>query len=353
MNKPVPENTEENRNTAADTDATPVSSLDQLLRPFVANLLELSQQATNQRTPEQQRQYLARVQAAGQRLLHRLDTLKDLARLEQGTLSLQPRNFQLPSLLHELAREVESGLAERPVRFRLHLDSRLPVLLHGDPERIRQLIRCFTDNATRFTQEGEIFLQVRMAARNRSSIRLHCTIEDSGPGLPPALSLNPFIPSEGQSNMPDTRPPVPGTGLRMARLLARLMNGDVGILTPHAPGSAFWFSLQLAPAQYPETGSSTEPQPPASRQEESSPKTQVQPVLHLKPGLDPDVRHMLDQLYSALLQEDFNSLQLFRRHRESLKRLLGADALRLSCALEDFDFRRARAILEATCSRKH
>lgn len=354
MNRSIPDNKkEEQPNRATDSQAAQFSSLDRLLRPSIHTILKLSRKAMEQTDPEQQRRYLTRVQTSGQQLLHRLDILRDLARLEQGTLALRPRNFQLLPLLNELSQEIDLRLAERPVKFRMDVDTRLPAMMHGDPERVRQLILCFTDNAIRFTQEGEIHLQVRLAARNRSSIRLHCTIEDSGPGLPPELALNPFSPTAKSPVMPNSRPAPAGTGLRMARLLARLMNGDAGIITSHSPGSAFWFSLQLAPAQPPESGGHTRPEPRTlSRRETAAAQAHVQPILHLKPGLDPDARQLLDLLYSALLQEDFNSLELVKRHEETLKRLLGADALRLRCVLDDFDFRRARAILEATCSRK-
>jgi len=346
MNRPAPDTTADHLCEAAGTQTDIFSSLDQQLRPPVHTLLEVTQQALAQADSKQQRRYLHRIRTASQQLLHRLNNQRDLLHLEQGTLQLQPHNFLLSSVLDELSQDIDTRLAQRPVTFRLEMDERIPAVLYGDSKRLRQLISCFTDNAIRFTQEGEIHLQVQVAARNQNRVRLHFRIENTGPRVPPELKMNLFRSHEAFSN---TDHPA-GTGLRLARLLARLMNGDAGFITPCPSGAAFWFSLQLLPARFTDhkpqdrattlTNATTAPQP----------QTHVQPILHLDPDLDPDARRLLNDLYHALLQEDFNSLILTEQHAQTLKQLLGSDALRLRSALHDFDFRRARAILEASCS---
>lgn len=348
MNRSLTDTQESRLHEAAGAHTDTLFELDRQLRPPVHTLLEAVQQALEQTDSEQQRQHLVKIQACGRRLLHRLNNLLDLSRLEQGTLKLQPQNFQLSALLDELSQEINSRLSQRPVVFRMNLDERLPDTLYGDPRRIKQLISCFTDNAIRFTREGKISLQIRMAARNRKSVRLHCIIEDTGPGLPPELQLSLFHnPETTLDTAGNTRSA--GTGLRLARLLARLMHGDAGIITPRPSGAAFWFSLQLPPAQRPEAISDqASAENTGFTADESA--THVLPALYLRPGFDVSARQLLNDLHRALLQEDFNSLRLVEQHGSSLKKLMGADALRLHSVLNDFDFRRARAILELACS---
>jgi len=352
MNRPASDSTADRLCEAAGTRTDILSSLDQQLRAPVHALLEVTQQALAQSDSEQQRRYLSRIRTTSQQLLYRLNNQRDLLHLEQGSLELQPQNFLLSSVLDELSQDIDTRLAQGPVTFRLEMDERIPAVLYGDSKRIRQLISCFTDNAIRFTREGEIHLQVQMAARNRNSVRLQFMIEDTGPGLPPELELNLFR-SHAAPFSTDDKSQV-GTGLRLARLLARLMNGDAGIITPRPSGAAFWFSLQLPPARFPEKAIDCEAQESTTAltniETDPQPQTHVQPILHLGPDLDPDARRLLNDLYRALLQEDFNSLTLAEQHAQTLKLLLGSDALRLRSALHDFDFRRARAILEASCS---
>jgi|GEM_PF-6986917 len=360
----------------SDSDTTQPDSLHELtqlksdflfgvshhLRTPINAILGVTHLALAQAESEQQREYLISIQTTGRQLMHSVNNLLDLSRLEQRTLELELRNFQLQSLLDDLSQEVNSRLTDRPVVFQLVTDERVPTTLYGDSMRLKQLIGCFTDNAIKFTRQGKIRLQVRLAARNSNSIRLHFTIEDTGTGLPPGLGLGLFRSSEKSFEATDSEPSKSGIGLRIARLLARLMNGDAGMITPHSPGAAFWFTVQLKPAQTAEQAktnwhSERINTPAQGNSAQAAEVAEVlPPVRRPLPGAGASAEQLLNDLHQRLLLEDFSSLKLAERHAEAFEKRLGVDAIRLRHALQDFDFTRARAILENSrrdCSSAH
>lgn len=331
-----------------------LSGISHQLRTPINAILGITHLALAQVDSEQQHQYLMSIQATSRQLMHTINNLFDLSRLEQGSLTLTPSNFQLQSLLDDLTQEVEARLSKRTVVFRLTSDERIPSTLNGDALRLKQLISCFIDNAVKFTQQGEIHLQVRLAARNSNSVRLHFTIEDTGTGLPPGLGLGLFRSTEMALETARGEPQKNGIGLRIARLLARLMNGDAGMITPHSPGAAFWFTVQLRPAQTPEQNESGHVPESASRasldkREHSTAIAEVLPPLRRPlPGANTTPEQLLTDLVQRLLLEDFSCLELAKRHAALLEAELGQDAIRLQSALHDFDFTRARSILVNT-----
>lgn len=329
-----------------------LSGVSHQLRTPINAILGLTHLALAQADSEQQRQYLVNIQSTSRQLMHSVNNLLDLSRLEQGTLELVPANFQLKSLLDDVTQDVITRLGKRAVEFTLTTDERIPATLNGDASRLKQLINCFIDNAIKFTQQGEIRLQVRMAARNRKSIRLHFILEDTGSGLPPGLGMALFRNSEKTLEAGSSENQKKGIGLRIARLLAQLMNGDAGIITPQSTGAAFWFTVQLRPAQTAEH-SCTEHwsgQKNLSVRDDSDHQASIAEVLPPRrrplPGAGTSIELLMADLQQRLLLEDFSCLELARRHAAALENYLGTDAIRLRSALHDFDFTRARLILD-------
>lgn len=350
MHRPDTDNRPGSTNELSHFQNEFLSGVSHQLRTPINAILGVTHLALAHADSEQQRQYLISIQATSRQLMHSINNLLDLSRLEQGTLVLAQSNFQLQSLLDDLTREVNSRLVKRPVVFKLTADERLPDTLNGDASRLKQLISCFIDNAVKFTQQGEIHLQVRLAARNRKSVRLHFTIEDTGSGLPPGLGMALFRSSEKLFDSGSSENRHRGIGLRIARLLAQLMNGDAGMITPHSPGAAFWFTVQLRPAQ----GAIQEESAPAVVEDDLSAadSERIPPIAEILPparralpGMEISTEQLLAELKQRLLLEDFSSLELARRHAAALESSLGVDAIRLHSALHDFDFTRARAIL--------
>lgn len=178
------------------------------------------------------------------RNLHRMmEDLLDLSRLEAGRLSLKPRSFDLPHLLHDSVELTRPSVGDRPVRLECTLAQGLPTHVVGDPVRLQQVLLNLLHNATKFTEAGVVELQVEPLPGSPSRLRFE--VRDTGIGIPEdriASVFEPFVQVERGSRR---RHGGSGLGLAIVRELVELMGGRVGVRSREGAGSIFWFELDL------------------------------------------------------------------------------------------------------------
>jgi CheY-like chemotaxis protein/HPt (histidine-containing phosphotransfer) domain-containing protein len=124
-------------------------------------------------------------------------------------------------------------------------DLDVPMLLQGDPGRLRQILTNLTGNAVKFTQAGEVTIHVSLIEMNESTVLLRFSVRDTGIGIPKdkiSLLFDKFT----QVDASTTRQ-YGGTGLGLAisKQLAALMGGDAGVHSEEGQGSEFWFTARL------------------------------------------------------------------------------------------------------------
>ena len=171
------------------------------------------------------------------------DTL-DLAKIEAGRFTLDPRSFSLHELLR-VARAAWQSLADaRGLAFRLEQAPDLPDQVWGDPLRLRQILGNYIANALKFTEAGE----VRLRARLLPGDWLHFEVQDTGPGIAPAVRERLFQPFMQADASTTRRHGGTGLGLSICRELAQLMGGEVGVDSEPGEGSCFWLRLRLPQA---------------------------------------------------------------------------------------------------------
>ncbi len=196
-----------------------------------------------------QRGQLDKVSDAARHLLHLINDVLDLSKIEAGKLGIENAEFELERLLDG----VESQLAERAEAKGLELvtdiDAGLPPLLCGDALRIGQILLNFGSNAVKFTQYGHLLLRVRQEERAGDRLRLRFEVRDTGIGIPADQQARLFQPFEQADASTTRRYGGSGLGLAISRRLAELMGGTVGMESVPGVGSTFWLSLPLEATQ--------------------------------------------------------------------------------------------------------
>ncbi|PLL12307.1 hypothetical protein C0V75_10090 [Tabrizicola sp. TH137] len=197
-------------------------------------------------TPHQ-RNYVVKLQAAGQHLLSIVNDVLDLSKVEAGKLRIERTEFGLAPVLRAACDSIAAAAADKGVELILDADPALPPRLIGDPLRITQILMNYLSNALKFTTSGEIRLDV--AAETEGMIRF--TVSDTGIGMSPE-QITRLFQSFSQAEESTARL-YGGTGLGLAicRQLADLMQGEVGVDSAPGEGSRFWVRLPLDPAPGP------------------------------------------------------------------------------------------------------
>lgn len=203
---------------------------------------------------EDQQQFAISAQQSADSLLVVINDILDFSKIEAGKIEIETIEFDLSVTLDSLGDVVGIKAFESGVSFACLIENDVPVLLQGDPSRLRQIITNLTGNALKFTEKGEIFLKVSLEKETAESVVLLFEVMDTGIGIP-GDKLNSLFESFTQVDASTTRK-YGGTGLGLAisKQLSELMGGQIGVKSELNKGSNFYFTAefekQTQPRQY-------------------------------------------------------------------------------------------------------
>jgi CheY-like chemotaxis protein len=194
----------------------------------------------------EQREFAETVQYSARSLLQLLNDILDLSRIEAGRLELRIAPFHLAGKVEEVLGLCGPNAKRRGIDLRCGaLPPDLPALIEGDSLRLRQILLNFLDNAVKFTSEGWVELSVTEISRQADAVMLRFAVRDTGCGIAledQARLFNKFSQVDGSNTR---RHGGAGLGLSIARQLATLMDGSVGVESKPGAGSTFWAELRF------------------------------------------------------------------------------------------------------------
>lgn len=194
----------------------------------------------------EQRAYAETAQRCGATLLHTVNELLDLSRIEAGKLDVHSDPFSLADIVKDVLDLLAPAAAEKGIELSASLDHLLPGQLVGDPSRIRQVLINLTDNAVKFTHRGSV--ELRIAALPDGHVGFAVT--DTGIGIPPKLRQSLFTRFAQADHAGEQIGS--GLGLAICKRLVALMGGQIAVDSTPGRGSTFFFDLPLA--HVPESG---------------------------------------------------------------------------------------------------
>jgi signal transduction histidine kinase/DNA-binding response OmpR family regulator len=234
----------------------------------------------------EQREYLHMVKASADGLLTVINAILDFSKIEAGKLGLEPAPFALRESLDDMVRPLAVRAQQKGLELACHVHSNVPDDLIGDLGRLRQIIVNLVGNAIKFTERGEVVVEVQVQNGQRaggvrdgelSDVYAFCplcvlrfAVTDTGIGVPAEkqrIIFEPFEQGEGGDNR---RYGGTGLGLAIASQLAALMGGHLEVESPvqkpseHSqtgPGSRFYFTARFGLAQETETPAVIKPSP--------------------------------------------------------------------------------------------
>ena len=191
-----------------------------------------------------QREYAEIARSSGESLLSVLNDILDFSKIEAGHLNLESIEFDLPALFDQSAESVALRAAEKGLEILIDIDPSLPRRVHGDPNRLRQVVLNLLSNAVKFTDKGEIQLVARATMQgDRASVRVE--VIDTGMGVTPDQQLKLFSPFVQVDASTTRRFGGTGLGLSICKRLVELMSGRIGVDSTPFFGSCFWFEIDM------------------------------------------------------------------------------------------------------------
>ena len=197
-------------------------------------------------TPRQ-RDYVQKIHNAGTALLGIINDILDFSKIEAGKLDMESVNFDLEEVLSGVSTMVGQKVFDKGLELLFDTGTDVPMHLVGDPLRVGQILVNLVNNSVKFTEQGEVHLQVALAERVGERVKLKFAVRDTGIGMTPeqcARLFKPFTQADGSTTR---KYGGTGLGLTICKRLTEMMGGTIWVESEAGRGSTFcftaWFGL--------------------------------------------------------------------------------------------------------------
>jgi two-component system sensor histidine kinase/response regulator len=208
-------------------------------------IIGLSHLALKTALNAKQRDYVSKVHNAGTSLLAIINDILDFSKIEAGKLDLETTEFRMDEVIASVTTLTAQKAHEKGIEFLAHVAPGIPECLLGDPLRLGQILTNFVNNAVKFTERGEIRLNIELLERTGEKVQLKFFVRDTGIGMTPEQSAKLFQPFT-QADMSTTRKHGgTGLGLTICRRLVELMGGRIWLESEPGVGSTFHFTAWI------------------------------------------------------------------------------------------------------------
>ncbi len=193
-------------------------------------------------TPDVKR-YLMNIKSSGSALLKLINDLLDFSKIEAGKFEIAQDTYDIVQMLRDIQVIGQTRIGDRNLRLVLDIDEQIPRLLYGDGLRIRQVIINIMNNAIKFTEKGNVTIQVKQKKREDSRMQLYVSVTDTGEGIR-KQDLNRLFDAFTQVDIKKNQGKEgTGLGLAICRQLVELMGGELSVTSEYGMGSDFFFTI--------------------------------------------------------------------------------------------------------------
>ncbi|MEI5638844.1 MULTISPECIES: response regulator [unclassified Pseudoalteromonas] len=196
-----------------------------------------------------QHDYITKIDSAAKQLLRLINDILDFSKIEAGKVELEHEPFTLEKLMDSVATIVSIKAQEKQLELVFDIDPELPSALIGDQFRLTQVLVNLAGNAVKFTESGEVVIQVTALATEQDNAKIKFSVKDSGIGMSKQQQKSLFQSFSQADTSITRRYGGTGLGLTISQQLVKLMGGEIYVESEQGIGSEFYFTLLLPLAE--------------------------------------------------------------------------------------------------------
>ena len=230
---------------AVKTKSEFLANMSHEVRTPINGVLGMTELLLNTELDGKQLRYAETISKSGQSLLGVINDILDYSKIEAGKLEISASAFDIRELVEDVIQVLAESAYQKGVELHLIMSPDFHIAYNGDANRLRQVLVNLIGNAIKFTNEGEVQLQVSTQLGDDNIEYVKFDVTDTGIGIKPER-MNSIFDSFVQADGTSTREfGGTGLGLTISAKLSQLMGGEIGATSEYSSGSTFWFTAKL------------------------------------------------------------------------------------------------------------
>jgi two-component system sensor histidine kinase/response regulator len=215
------------------------------IRTPMNGIIGMTELALDTDLTHEQREYLTTVKDSADSLLRLINDILDFSKIEAGKLDLESIDFSLRDSLESKMKTLAVRAHKKGLELACHISPDVPDRLAGDPGRLCQIVINLAGNAIKFTEQGEVLVDVARESQTEDEVCLHVAVTDTGIGIPPEKQRLIFEAFSQADSSTTRRYGGSGLGLAISSQLVTIMGGSIWVESEVGKGSTFHFTTRF------------------------------------------------------------------------------------------------------------
>ncbi|MET0027428.1 MAG: response regulator [Candidatus Thiodiazotropha sp.] len=215
------------------------------IRTPLNGILPILEMLLDTRLDKEQKQFVTTALNSSQVLLSIINDILDFSKIEAGKLDLEFIDVNLKNIIEQVTSLMKNAADRRHLKLHYRIDNNVPHTVRGDPIRLRQILTNLVSNAVKFTEHGEVTVELSRRQSTRTEVELMFGVRDSGIGMTQEQVSRLFEPFSQADASTTRKHGGTGLGLVICKRLTELMGGKIGVKSQPGEGSYFWFLLPM------------------------------------------------------------------------------------------------------------
>ncbi|MCK4865069.1 MAG: response regulator [Gammaproteobacteria bacterium] len=229
---------------AAKSKGEFLANMSHEIRTPMNGVLGMLQIIEDTKLTNEQKDYIQTAHKSAEALLTILNDILDFSKIEAGEIEFEKIDFSLQETIDDVASLLAEAAHKKGIELLVRLSSNVPLMVVGDPTRLRQILFNLTSNAIKFTEQGEVLLDVKLDGKEGEHFVIRIEVSDTGVGIAKTAQEKIFEMFKQEDGSTTRKFGGTGLGLAISKKLAMIMGGDILVKSSHGAGSTFTLIMQ-------------------------------------------------------------------------------------------------------------